>query len=425
MGVFAQGYALVIGVAQYPSFSPLPQAVVNDARDVALLLRSPEHGGYAEDHVRLRVDAGATAAQIREDLRWLARSATAGSTVLIYFSGHGLRRVRPAATQGYLLTYDSTPVAPDQTAISDAELTALVHAIGAGRLLICLDCCHAGGLLAFKGAADEEAATKAGLSDETYAALGRGSGRVLIAASRADQLSWVLPGMRNSVFTHLLLMALRGKARARDEALVRVLDLFDYISRELDRWQLPQPQQPVCKLEIEQNFPLTFAAGAGPARVASGQMLEAKARIGAFDTLLCYNSLDREAVRALARQLRAQGVLPWFDEWEQRPGLPWQRAIERQISQIATATVFVGADGVGPWQRLEIEALLREFVRRGCPVIPVVLPDAPGEVDLPLFLRGMQWVDFRYPEPSPLAQLLFGITGEAPARDDVAGGVIP
>jgi hypothetical protein len=58
-----------------------------------------------------------------------------------------------------------------------------------------------------------------------------------------------------------------------------------------------------------------------------------------------------------------------------------------------------------------IEALLRKFVKRGCPVIPVLLDDAPYEPSLPRFLEAMVWVNFRENEPDPLKRLIWGITG--------------
>jgi hypothetical protein len=33
-----------------------------------------------------------------------------------------------------------------------------------------------------------------------------------------------------------------------------------------------------------------------------------------------------------------------------------------------------------------------------------------------LFLRGMTWVDFRAADPDPLAQLIWGITGQRPSH---------
>ncbi len=119
-----------------------------------------------------------------------------------------------------------------------------------------------------------------------------------------------------------------------------------------------------------------------------------------FDVFLCYNHDDKVSVRKIWKQLRARGLAPWFDKSDLRPGFPWQRQLEHQIKNIKSAAVFVGGTGIGPWQQLEVEALLRDFVRRDCPVIPVLLPDAPSEPELPTFLDGMTWVDFRKPIPT-------------------------
>ena len=86
--------------------------------------------------------------------------------------------------------------------------------------------------------------------------------------------------------------------------------------------------------------------------------------------------------------------------------------LEQQIGQIKSAAVFVGKEGIGPWQRQELDAFLREFARRECPVIPVLLEDVPKQPALPVFLRGMTWVDFRRQDPDPREQLIWGITGE-------------
>lgn len=130
-----------------------------------------------------------------------------------------------------------------------------------------------------------------------------------------------------------------------------------------------------------------------------------------FDVFLCHKGIDKPAVKKIGEQLKVEGLLPWLDEWELRPGLPWQRALEHQIEHIKSAAVFVGKDGLGPWQQMELEAFLREFVNRGCPVIPVLLDYAPDKPQLPVFLRGMEWVDFRKSDPEPLERLIWGITG--------------
>lgn len=146
-------------------------------------------------------------------------------------------------------------------------------------------------------------------------------------------------------------------------------------------------------------------------RSATVSILQGKMETNDFDVFLCHNGKDKPLVKQIGEKLKERGFLPWLDEWNLQPGLPWQRALEKQIGKIKSAAVFVGKDGIGPWQQVELEAFLRKFVNTGRPVIPVLLPDVAREPQLPLFLEGMTWVDFRVSDPDPLSRLIWGITG--------------
>jgi hypothetical protein len=130
-----------------------------------------------------------------------------------------------------------------------------------------------------------------------------------------------------------------------------------------------------------------------------------------FDVFISYDRDDVKAARTLARRFRRRGLIPWLDECELRPGLPWQNVLERQVEQVRAAAVLVGRGGLGPWQDVEHAAFLRQFVRRGCPVVPVILAGCERYPRLPVFLDGMTWVDFRRSVPDPFEHLIWGITG--------------
>jgi len=133
-----------------------------------------------------------------------------------------------------------------------------------------------------------------------------------------------------------------------------------------------------------------------------------------FDVFLCHNSDDKPSVRKLYEGLKGRRLSPWFDEEHLQPGRPWQQELEATIPRIKTAAVVVGPNGQGPWQEVELGAFLREFVKRGCPVIPVLLEDAGDTPQLPLFLRAFTWVDYRKTTPDPWSRLIWGITGTRP-----------
>ncbi len=141
-----------------------------------------------------------------------------------------------------------------------------------------------------------------------------------------------------------------------------------------------------------------------------------------FDVFISHNSKDKPMVRQLAEALRQRGFKVWLDEWELVPGRPWQEALEEIIRTTRSAAVLVGKDGMGPWEVPEMRGCLSQFIRRRLPVIPVLLPDAPGQPDLPLFLEGFTWVDLRTGglNEANLDRLEWGITGRKPAPRPVS-----
>jgi hypothetical protein len=150
--------------------------------------------------------------------------------------------------------------------------------------------------------------------------------------------------------------------------------------------------------------------------------LQRKRDSGIFDVFLSHNSEDKPQVKLLGAELMKAGILPWLDVWELRPGEMWQPALYQQIHNIKSAAVCIGSAGIHRWQEHEINTIFIEFVDRKAPVIPVLLPNAPVNPEVPNFLRTMGWVDFRTSDPPPLDQLIWGITGRRPAtRSEITG----
>lgn len=151
-------------------------------------------------------------------------------------------------------------------------------------------------------------------------------------------------------------------------------------------------------------------------RSVTATRLRGKAEMHDYDVFLCHNTKDKQAVIKLGEQLKERGILPWLDIWEIRPGIRWQKELQRTIRSIKSAAVFIGPRSVGPWQELEVEAILREFAKRNRPIIPVIMKARKGRPRLPAFLDSWQLVDMRKPDPDPFEQLVWGITGEKSAE---------
>jgi hypothetical protein len=132
-----------------------------------------------------------------------------------------------------------------------------------------------------------------------------------------------------------------------------------------------------------------------------------------LDVFLSYNSRDKKTVRKIGNMLKKRGLKVWFDEWKLVPGRPWVEELEEAISRSRSAAVLVGKDGLGPWEMVEMRACLSEQVDRGLPVIPVLLPGAPSELELPMFLRQLTVVDLRGSlSKEGLDRLVWGIRGQ-------------
>jgi len=130
-----------------------------------------------------------------------------------------------------------------------------------------------------------------------------------------------------------------------------------------------------------------------------------------FDVFLCYNRADEAQIQAIAVQLKQQGVSYWLDTEQLLPGSHWLDVQERDMSRLRSVAIFYGRNGVGRWQTQEIAVFLKESVERKLRLIPVFLADAPSGMQLPMFLRMYQWVDFRLTNSDPMWQLICGIRG--------------
>ncbi|MCX7939692.1 MAG: caspase family protein, partial [Thermoflexales bacterium] len=263
---FNHGFALLIGVAKYanPHIPSLPETVLNDARDLAALLQRPERAGYKPKHVRVLLDAQATREGILDGLRWLARRAGAQDTAVVFFSGHGGRVDEGPQRGNYLLPFDTDPTDPQSTAISSDQLTAALSAIRTQKLLVLIDACHSGGSADLKDIADRSGILKRSVAAEMYDVLKRGSGRVILASSRPEEFSYVLPGAPNSLFTQCLLEALDGKAGHDGEGHIRIFDVVAYVFREVAQRAaaVGGTQHPIFKVDMmDDNFVVALYRG--------------------------------------------------------------------------------------------------------------------------------------------------------------------
>jgi metacaspase-1 len=269
---YPQGHALLIGVATYEHISNLPAAVLNDVNDLAATLSSPNLCGYDAANVVTLLDVSATREAVLKALGELTARAGSEDTACVFFSGHGAVVGSAGSEDSVLLVVDSDLAQLASTSISSDELADALRQIKAKRLLVFIDACHAGGAAISKSLTDGRGHEfKSGYSTNTFTKLAVGSGRALMASCRANELSSILHGARNSVFTTALLEGLRGAADRGGSGLIRVFDLFGYVSEEVPKL-IPGDQHPIFHADsLEGNFPVALSQGGkkSPSSVSS------------------------------------------------------------------------------------------------------------------------------------------------------------
>src|SRR5882762_9142138 len=73
-----------------------------------------------------------------------------------------------------------------------------------------------------------------------------------------------------------------------------------------------------------------------------------------FDVFLSHSSKDKDVVRALAEQLRSDGLRVWLDDWEIRPGDHVQAKIEEGLEHSRVLVLCMSANAFGSdWAHLE------------------------------------------------------------------------
>ena len=108
------------------------------------------------------------------------------------------------------------------------------------------------------------------------------------------------------------------------------------------------------------------------------------------DVFLSYQNGHRPIIERIADILRELGLRPWLDTAEIAPGDEFKVAILRALSRCRACAVFVGPEGIGRWQRIELDAAY-ESAKRGLRMIPVLLGSADRR-QLPVILRRFSFV---------------------------------
>ncbi|MGD0785394.1 MAG: toll/interleukin-1 receptor domain-containing protein [Sedimentisphaerales bacterium] len=137
-----------------------------------------------------------------------------------------------------------------------------------------------------------------------------------------------------------------------------------------------------------------------------------------YDVFLAHHSVDKELVTKVCTILKNKGIKPWFDKEQIRPGRWFQDVIQDTIKKISSAAIFIGKNGLGKWQIVELRSFISQCVERNILIIPVLLPGVKAIPPELLFLNEFNWVKFKnkISEKDAIDNLIWGVTGIHPKR---------
>tara|TARA_Y100000815_G_scaffold274752_1_gene309883 strand:+ start:1884 stop:4106 length:2223 start_codon:yes stop_codon:yes gene_type:complete len=265
MEALDNSHALIIGVGGEDM-----QGTVRDANALFNLLTDKELSGYREQNIQVLTEENATQQKILAAFDKLIADTDEESNVLIFYSGHGGTYKTNDLLSGkdklpesqnvdcfFLQPYDCNEDNVVETMITAEVVRDKIKQVESKKLIYLLDCCHAAGIthsMSFnkKYKVEETGTRPDGLAQK----IDDGMGRAIITSCRENQLSWILGGDINSLFTKCLLEVLRGEHKDYfDEPYIRISEVIKYLFKKIP--ERKPIQQPYANLQIYDDFILS------------------------------------------------------------------------------------------------------------------------------------------------------------------------
>ncbi len=231
------GIALVVGIGDYQDaerISSLSFAAA-DAKAVADVLADPDVCRFPRENVLLLTDTQARRDEVVRRLsKWLPERAAGAEIAVIYFAGHGLVQAVGSQEEGYLLPCDADPDDLATRGVAMSDVARWIDGVRARAVVVCLDCCHAGKIVARPGVSLRAAPRDLGIRPALFQQIG-GQGRFLIASCDEGQQSVEAEELQHGLFTYHLLRGLAGEGDRDGDGKVGVAELFEHVAESVER----------------------------------------------------------------------------------------------------------------------------------------------------------------------------------------------
>jgi uncharacterized caspase-like protein len=254
-------YVLSIGINTYPGDGKLEYAV-KDAKDIEQAFQEKSQSLFRRVETKLLTNREANRAGILDGLRWLKTETKPEDAAVIFYSGHG-GNDQPVGF--YLVPAGFSDRRWRKTMVSGQELREAVKEVP-GRVVLLLDCCNAGGILATpprttsegprqtrsrtdwqsllrtgewprQARSASERAGQGGGNHQTPGLVrelnGYGHGVMVLCAARPRETAQEVTRLHHGFLTRAVLEGLRGKADANNDGTITAGELDEYVVRRV------------------------------------------------------------------------------------------------------------------------------------------------------------------------------------------------
>ena len=227
-------YAVVVGVARYLHMQSL-NYTDDDAYRMYAFLKSPEGGALPDDQLVIMVDESATRNKIIKNMEEVFGRAGKDDMILFYFSGHGEKEgLLPIDYNGY------------DNVLEHKTISKILNKTKA-RYKVCItDACYSGTM--------EETISKAKNVKEETDRINElyknpledfnENSLALLVSSKSEETSVENAGLRQGIFSHFLLRALKGSADSNKDNIVTLGETYEYVRKNV-KYYTSEYQTPI------------------------------------------------------------------------------------------------------------------------------------------------------------------------------------
>jgi hypothetical protein len=234
-------YAVIIGIADYPNLSSL-KYTDDDAYRIYSFMGSPEGGAVPAEQMSVIIDGEATRENILNTSKTIFDKAGEEDMILFYFSGHGL--------EDAILPYDYNG---SKNKVLYKELYEILENNKAKHKVCIIDACHSGGMMAAKGINDVVPNTAQIYYEHLKNTKG---GTAIITSSKQEEVSIENTGLRQGIFSHFWIKALKGTADVNADKVVTISEAFYYVQKNVKSYSLDY-QTPQLDGTYDAKLPLS------------------------------------------------------------------------------------------------------------------------------------------------------------------------